>query len=209
MMAEPDRGMTGAQIQSYLEKFCPPFSLAGISSIDNLKNVKLQEDQAIVVNTGAQFMNWNQRQNVPKLTKNFSILRVLNVLDLKLLNCAPGLSTGSGLHWICACRCRGASQIGECTDGSSHSCPLEVYDSLGCSQYFVLKHFGHLSQHFIFLNVPTMPISETLCGQFVCYFLTERQSNIDLDFEVRNSQILLNISGILFMGHTFNMHEYL
>lgn len=47
-----ERGMTGAQIKSYLEKFCPSLSLAGIYSIDKLKNVKLKEDQCIVVNTG-------------------------------------------------------------------------------------------------------------------------------------------------------------
>lgn len=98
--------------------------------------------------------------NIPKTLKNRHFI-ILNT-DVK---------SGPGKHWYTVVR------IGDC---------VECFDSLGIDEpkkYFLRSNFNFDGIRFISCNItPLQPITSTLCGQYVLFFLFERYHNFDIDF---------------------------
>ncbi len=78
------------------------------------------------------------------------------------------ISTGEGKHWFVILR-------------TSKHC-IEIFDSLGvCSKY--IKQNIPLEAVFEFNTFPVQCTDSYFCGAFVVYYLIERYSNLDLEFE--------------------------
>ena len=59
---------------------------------------------------------------------------------------------------------------------------MEVFDSLGSTAEYIKKHIP-LKGKFEYNTFPVQCEDSYYCGAFVVYFLIERYSNLDLDFE--------------------------
>ncbi len=59
---------------------------------------------------------------------------------------------------------------------------MEVFDSLGSSEEYIKKHIK-LQGRFEYNQFPVQCQDSYYCGAFVVYYLIERYSNLDLDFE--------------------------
>ncbi len=78
------------------------------------------------------------------------------------------ISTGEGKHWFTIIR--------------TSKDTLEVFDSLGVSAEYIKKNIP-LKGVFEFNTFPVQCNDSYYCGAFVVYYLIERYSNLDLEFE--------------------------
>ncbi len=79
------------------------------------------------------------------------------------------VSTGEGIHWFAICR----------TSPNS----LEVFDSLGTTADYIKKHIPLKKGKFQYNTFAVQCNDSYYCGGFVIYYLIERYSNLDLDFD--------------------------
>ncbi len=78
------------------------------------------------------------------------------------------ISTGEGRHWFTICR----------TSKSSY----EIFDSLGTNAAYIQKHIPFKGR-FEYNTFAVQCNDSYYCGGFVVYYLVERYSNLDLEFE--------------------------
>ncbi len=78
------------------------------------------------------------------------------------------ISSGEGIHWFVICQ----------TSKST----VEIFDSLGTSAEYI-KNKIPLQGIFEFNTFPVQCRDSYYCGAFVIYYIIERYSNLDLEFE--------------------------
>lgn len=88
------------------------------------------------------------------------------------------ISEGPGKHWFTLVRLKNT---------------IEYFDSLGVDkqkQDFICSHFNITGISYVALNKTQLqPLTSSLCGEYVLFYLFERYHNLDLDFDELLNQI--------------------